>query len=632
MSGADNDYIQWGWWTDHGAGRSYVLVKEETSVMISNMLAVTLALSLTRLLVFVKLGWNWLTMKIQACAYQPTQADETDPLLQGMDYDDTDLQPIPPAHRRHNQTLDAINATISNAPSLESIPGRMLRRYVFVPRPTNATPSQERSLRTWLSDQTRHMKAHSWQATGGLTLSVLFLAIFAGYQVIAVYASRIVGSITVRSNSPYSGSWSPNIPDSPVHITNTSVLTMDYNSEDCALFYKRRIGHYEHHNVTCPYRGGLCSQGMTSAFELDTGFQSATIVGINLKHTAQFRFKMVCSPVVAEPPYIRSKIIDSFGTRQVDYLYGDGWGIVNDGNKTFGEVVQDPAHTTWAPAQYMIREIKGNVLRLPGSTSPRQWIPELDVPDSRVFLYFILPLNILYTNPSTDPIFPATVLAAHMEIGNPLYTTPNQHSTVLACTDSMTFRNPMSNATWFPRYQNLSQLHLPEWKHYHDVVSSLHIMNASYLASELFKSRYTSLADYSNAPWHIHDFYSSPLDPEQWKVEARRIFEARLSIFQYHFRGVASGQAHSLPHAENALKNYGVDARGKVLFQARGWKNIKVLETGLLLGVCVGLWVAPIEIGDTVLLIWVMRKIKAQLDQKVIGDWFQAVLRGLKRR
>jgi hypothetical protein len=214
----------------------------------------------------------------------------------------------------------------------------------------------------------------------------------------------------------------------------------------------------------------------------------------------------------------------------------------------------------------------------------------------------------VYSKLSYDPIFPATVLFGHMPNGNPLYSTPLQRSTVLACADKMEIRHPTSNTTWLPRYQNISQLLLPEWQSF-GIKFSLYVVNRSILQSEYLEFRYERLGEYFDAPRHIHNFYSSPLQREQWKVEVKRTFNTRLALHQFHVRGIAQGLGHNLPSVQDTLRQQGMDARQRIIYPLPGWKNLKFAELMGFLSLCAALWITTVQIGDQLVFFWFLKDI-----------------------
>jgi hypothetical protein len=214
---------------------------------------------------------------------------------------------------------------------------------------------------------------------GFLALSALLFSTFISYQVLAICANRIVGSSVVRSADPYTGSWYPDILDVK-HMMNTSLFpaandfqtTMAFKSfayagncyrddakpDECALFYQPRLPYDAKHNATCPFADKrMCLEGPQAAYHMDTGFLESHILGINMENRVRFRLQKTCAPLVADERYVKSIIIDGIGTRYVEYHYGDGWGIVKEGNKTLGETVRDPLRHPEDIPRYSIRSV-----------------------------------------------------------------------------------------------------------------------------------------------------------------------------------------------------------------------------------------------------------------------------------
>jgi hypothetical protein len=207
---------------------------------------------------------------------------------------------------------------------------------------------------------------------------ILVACLALGYQLIAVFTNRIIDHEIGRSGNLKSGAWFPDILDE-VHMVNTSIFPVvnefqtdlifkaigyadncykdNDDSGECSLFYQKRIEYVERHNASCPFAGHLCLGKRDAAYELDTGWTDASVLGINQRHTAQFRARKVCSPLNLDG-YIRSEVIDNSGTRYVEYMLGDGWGIIEQGNKTFGELVRDPLRFENGLRHYLFRYVQ----------------------------------------------------------------------------------------------------------------------------------------------------------------------------------------------------------------------------------------------------------------------------------
>ncbi|KAF2652819.1 hypothetical protein K491DRAFT_30135 [Lophiostoma macrostomum CBS 122681] len=224
------------------------------------------------------------------------------------------------------------------------------------------------------------MRARPKQFASFLALSALLFSLFIGYQILAICASAIVGSSTVRSAHPYTGSWWPDILDAE-HMMNTSLFPPvndfhsvmsfrsfayagncyedDAKADGCARFSQPRLPYKEEHRALCPFVDtSMCLEGPHMAYRLDTGFLDSYVLGIIEESRVRFRLQKTCAPLVADGRYVRSVTIDDLGTRYVEYHYGDGWGIMQDGNKTLGEIVRDPMLLPEDIPRYSIRSVK----------------------------------------------------------------------------------------------------------------------------------------------------------------------------------------------------------------------------------------------------------------------------------
>jgi hypothetical protein len=139
------------------------------------------------------------------------------------------------------------------------------------------------------------------------------------------------------------------------------------------------------------------------------------------------------------------------------------------------------------------------------------------------------------------------------------------------------------------------------------------------------------MSTHFNAPRRIGSFYSAPVDKEQWKLESRKVNNIGLALLQYHNLGIAQGLGHDLPRAVNLLSQYGIDARGMMLFPAPGSKNIKVFALLGFLFACAACWVLTWKISDgtqpmesTLLITWILLwawRSKERVHVRVSGFW-----------
>ncbi|KAF2118662.1 hypothetical protein BDV96DRAFT_596512 [Lophiotrema nucula] len=644
-----NPYVMEGYregvWRDHETGKYYITLSEGRATMLSNVLAVALSLVLSWLFVYVKLAAksldHWIQRRGQGSGLlryrdeQEHQQEGQEEQLLSLQDDPAsiELSVLPPSHGQHQNSVpqhasERVGQIIAQGTSEQNTAAALFKEWRFVVlSPRCHLPPETPGFLSRLSQRIKDIKqnvrdAH-WTTVILTFLFTAFCCLFIAWQAIAISTGKIIGTSLVRTTHPQAGAWFPEVLD-PFHMSNMSIVTavndlytlmavksVAYEEscysgkgreEECSLFHSTKLNFTEHRNATCPFKDDMCLHGAKSAYELETGFLDAKLLGINFRDTCRFRIRKVCSPVVADERYVKLHEIDNSGNRKVEYHYGDGWGIMQDGDKTFEETVHKTGSVPEGPADYVIREIKGETLQLPGSKSPRQWRQELYVDHSRVTLYFVRPVNLQYTRQSHDPIFPATVVSSRMQYGDLLYASPFQRSTILGCADSIEIQDPVSSDVWYPRYQNMSQLMSKGWQN-PSVLASLRIINASYLTPEYFESRYSTPVEHFDARKRILNFYSSPLseDPPQWQLESRKIFQTQLASMQYRTIAIGQGIGHDLPKARNLLADSiagqaAINARGIILRPVPGYKNIKFAEFMGFVSLIAGVTIITVEI------------------------------------
>lgn len=356
--------------------------------MVSNVVAVALTLSLPRLMVFIKLLAAFIEKKIQ-------RRNQSDGRLHVHSQEERFRQQIvtpesptlielmspQPAHGRPSNSavptgfIEELAHAVTTSHSVENAGGRIWRDYVFVNSAHAPSLTPMSNILARIRNFTRYFNDNRREVSISLILVVFFFSLFAGYQSIAICASRIVGPSIARSTNPYAGSWFSDILDAE-HMLNTSLFPIvndlhssmafkakayaekcyepDLPPRECATFYTPRIPYNESHNVSCPFQGDMCLEGPNSAYELDTGFLKATLLGINEEQTVHFRMWKICAPIVVDA-YTKSTISDQTGSRHVEYFYGDGFGFTKQGNKTFGEDVKNPQSKPDDLPLYIIR-------------------------------------------------------------------------------------------------------------------------------------------------------------------------------------------------------------------------------------------------------------------------------------
>lgn len=121
---------------------------------------------------------------------------------------------------------------------------------------------------------------------------------------------------------------------------------------------------------------------------------------------------------------------------------------------------------------------------------------------------------------------------------------------------------------------------------------------------------------------------SLPLDPEQWKIEARRIFEISLARMQGDILDIARGKGANEVSVSNLLGNSNAEICSMIKFQAVGWSNVSLVGFVSLLGLAFVLYLSTIEVGKSILLVWLCLHVlcpKIRGMASVVGSIFQFI-------
>lgn len=220
-------------------------------------------------------------------------------------------------------------------------------------------------------------------------------------------------------------------------------------------------------------------------------------------------------------------------------------------------------------------------------------LPEFLAPNSDTTVLFIRPMNILYSGPNNDPIFPVNAIdttpGAPIIWGNPL-----QRSSVLGCADVSEIRDIETGNIWIPKG--------PDWSW----VSSLDkerrnlltLLMISLWRSDTFNAVTGRPGSRFDVQSKLVGSLSQFLDHEQWKLEVRKMFETSLARIQGDVLDIARGAGKDRPYARNALTEDNASLCHIIKFQSVGWRNISLLWLITLPTLSFLLWVLTIEVGN----------------------------------
>lgn len=183
---------------------------------------------------------------------------------------------------------------------------------------------------------------------------------------------------------------------------------------------------------------------------------------------------------------------------------------------------------------------------------------------------FIHPQKISYLTQSDDPIFPANTKFYINSSDEPRWRYTGQHASVLACVDTTIWRDPSSFGDWKP--------YLPEPTF---DIRDAHTRGGFLLM--VFALLWSNISDTINyrlgnglaAQKLVRGWESLPLAKEQWKVEARQLFETSLARIQVDARNIAQGTAASYPGLQKLDADPAI-CDDTFLFMSQGWQNVNV--------------------------------------------------------
>jgi hypothetical protein len=222
-------------------------------------------------------------------------------------------------------------------------------------------------------------------------------------------------------------------------------------------------------------------------------------------------------------------------------------------------------------------------------------LPEFTSSLGRVSIIFILPHNILYLQRSNDPVFPAPV---HIPYGNFSYWVKlDPFASALGCVNSFEICDPVSAKCMTQKGEGtgLSPFSPP--------FSMFMLAYASLSASTIYQTIGLRGARALRADTLIDRNLkqSRPLDPEQWKLEVRQIFETSLLRSQLEALNIANGVgAHESGYHDlydgTPVKS-SICGTDMVKVKAPSHKSVSVRGVVLILAACLIIFILSINPG-----------------------------------
>ena len=240
----------------------------------------------------------------------------------------------------------------------------------------------------------------------------------------------------------------------------------------------------------------------------------------------------------------------------------------------------------------------------------------LVLPYAATSLFLVGRGDVRYYARSNDPIFPATSYKGSSWLPESENTHFGLARTVLGCVDEKYIRDRATNRNW---YLLENQLHnmppAPNDKietHYSDEdITALRLLGLSLRYSDTASAVTLASSNWLDAASRVLEperMLSLPLDPNQWQLESRKLFNVSLARMQMEMiemtrtdRKLYENRWDSL---NNLFSNMSVDPCGLIKINAEGWRNISVVGFAGMFGLALGLWIITMDTGETIVLIW----------------------------
>ncbi|MCJ1415593.1 hypothetical protein MMC32_001925 [Xylographa parallela] len=418
--------------------------------------------------------------------------------------------------------------------------------------------------------------------------------------VCGVFTAKLASNSAMLSNSPQCGMYLPAAMLAPSGVPldwHTSVLPYAYEAEldsanwakncygdsdskdGCNFFVQPQIPYMVVENASCPFDNEMCYYGANSGIRFYTPPISADSLGINAPRTFEIQRSTECAPLNRNETFIQATKNGSSITFR--YYYGESW--------TWGNA----SHLTMSDGK-LINAATYELVALP-SGIPTYWnpLPSLQPPpNAMTTLLFILGGKLYHEEARSDPVFPADrvrYMPSDVLGGvKPYWINSLGHATVLGCVDKTEWRDPYYGEDWSQHLVKLQKrpsdpkVRAAAWLLYYSIQNS-----------NIYYSLDARSAGALDAQKRIAKFYLSlPLAEEQWKAEAKQLFETSLARIQLNVKAIARGELAKYPGlakvgALTMTDGDPVDiCDGTYLFNGNGYTNINFVPWLLVLVFC----------------------------------------------
>ncbi|KAF8249192.1 hypothetical protein K440DRAFT_660440 [Wilcoxina mikolae CBS 423.85] len=403
---------------------------------------------------------------------------------------------------------------------------------------------------------------------------------------------------------------------------------------ECRVFPRTRLTWKETNNATCPFGDGICLEGETAAYTMDTGLQSSEELGINSPHTLQWQHRMTCAPLKTEGYTVYRIGGGNFGENVTDYMYGP---VGLEGNSSYS--ISDWEKLT---ANGIIFNTQTSTPWIGNGTFQLDPIPALKRDDADVTLLFFAAYGINYYEPIDDPLFSAHQQQAPFLMPGyaPLPIYKSDHPvTVMGCAEQSRLCNPRNHfcTPFVATHDPSASFYSPSLAPTKAELDVAMLLDFSLDTMSIYVQSIGQGATVLEISDHIYAGSALNISREQWKKEASHLFELGLAAAQVEIVQMAKD---SYPQDRSMMVNMIPqefrDTCRMIIFREAGFTSISVfgvcvilistvvITTVSLLDEAVGAWVArkwphrALAWGRMDGVFWLLRMVN---EKERIGSW-----------
>lgn len=269
------------------------------------------------------------------------------------------------------------------------------------------------------------------------------------------------------------------------------------------------------------------------------------------------------------------------------------------------------------------------------------WLHKRMIPDNAATsLFYIDNKALTFSANSDDPIFPAQYAQKMPWQIKPRWRDLSVVRTVLGCTDEKMIRDQQKGQEWYVINEDLHDKHSNNiWNITSPDLTgneSLPYPNASLMALRLlglalkFSDTSSSIV-YARSQWLdaasrvVKYSLVLPLAPNQWQVESAKLFNISLARMQTELLYMAGGEKLDTSRQKlEILDGSLVDPCRMLKIHVDGYRNISVTGFLGMLEMSLIIWIGTMEAGETIILVWLLRRTLKPLTSSICVSFCQA--------